>query len=371
MAHRETDARTGPGPRGTGGVRVPRARTAAPSSCTDDASLRVEACGICGTDVERARGTLPVRYPVIPGHEPVGVIEEIGPEAAARWGVGVGDRVAVDPFLPCGTCRDCLGGAYELCHGWPGVRSYGSFPITNAPGLWGGFANPPLPASERDRVPRAGPRPGRRRHALQPVWAWACAGASRRRAPRSGRRRDSWGAASVVSRACSRRRPPAQRRSRLPGLPADAHKLARAGARRRPHRRGRHRRPRRRGVRGHGRPGASTSSSTSRRTPRAPPATRSASCGWGGTIVYGGLKGAPVDGFPLDDVALKGAPRRRRARCRRRRVPHRHRPDRRGLGACGARLQTHRFGLDDAVHAIQVLAGEVPGEHPVNVVVEP
>ena len=46
----------------------------------DDALLRVEACGICGSDYEQYEGALPVQYPVIPGHEPVGVIEEIGDE---------------------------------------------------------------------------------------------------------------------------------------------------------------------------------------------------------------------------------------------------------------------------------------------------
>ena len=40
------------------------------------------------------------------------MIEEIGDSAARRWGVQPGDRVAVEPFLPCGTCPVCLGGRY-------------------------------------------------------------------------------------------------------------------------------------------------------------------------------------------------------------------------------------------------------------------
>ncbi len=52
----------------------------------EDALLRVEACGICGSDYEQYAGALPAPFPVIPGHEPVGVIDEIGDVAAGRWG---------------------------------------------------------------------------------------------------------------------------------------------------------------------------------------------------------------------------------------------------------------------------------------------
>src|SRR5438876_7591782 len=62
----------------------------------DSGLLRVEACGICGSDAEQYAGVLPVRLPVVPGHEPLGVIERIGDRAAKRWGVDVGDRVAVE-----------------------------------------------------------------------------------------------------------------------------------------------------------------------------------------------------------------------------------------------------------------------------------
>src|SRR3546814_3144240 len=53
----------------------------------DDALLRVEACGLCGTDHEQYSGQLHPGHPFIPGHEAVGVIEQIGPVAAQRWGV--------------------------------------------------------------------------------------------------------------------------------------------------------------------------------------------------------------------------------------------------------------------------------------------
>jgi D-arabinose 1-dehydrogenase-like Zn-dependent alcohol dehydrogenase len=60
------------------------------------ALLRIEACGICGSDAEQYAGVIPVRMPLIPGHEPLGIIEQIGDRAARRWGVNVGDRVAVE-----------------------------------------------------------------------------------------------------------------------------------------------------------------------------------------------------------------------------------------------------------------------------------
>ncbi|WP_374570913.1 alcohol dehydrogenase catalytic domain-containing protein [Phenylobacterium sp. J426] len=52
----------------------------------DSAILRIEACGICGSDYEQFEGVLKTPMPVIPGHEPVGIIEAIGDKAARRWG---------------------------------------------------------------------------------------------------------------------------------------------------------------------------------------------------------------------------------------------------------------------------------------------
>jgi threonine dehydrogenase-like Zn-dependent dehydrogenase len=113
----------------------------------DDALLRVEACGICGSDYEQYEGVLRAQYPLIPGHEPVGVIEAIGPEASRRWGVRAGDRVAVESLLPCGHCAECIQGRYGLCRGGDGVSVFGFRPVTLPPALWGGYAeNMYLPA---------------------------------------------------------------------------------------------------------------------------------------------------------------------------------------------------------------------------------
>ena len=112
----------------------------------DEALLRVEACGLCGSDVEQYRGAFVekgiVTYPLIPGHEPIGVIEEIGAEASRAWGVGKGDRVAVEPHLSCGLCPACLRGDMHLCKRVrpTGLPAYGFLPRDAGFGLSGGYA---------------------------------------------------------------------------------------------------------------------------------------------------------------------------------------------------------------------------------------
>jgi threonine dehydrogenase-like Zn-dependent dehydrogenase len=103
----------------------------------ESALLRVEACGICGSDYEQYEGLLRTPMPVIPGHEPLGVIEKIGDAAARRWGVDVGDRVAVETMLSCRFCSECLGGRYHLCRE---RRIYSYIPLAEPPGLWGAYA---------------------------------------------------------------------------------------------------------------------------------------------------------------------------------------------------------------------------------------
>ena len=103
----------------------------------DGAILRLEACGICGSDYEQFEGVLRTPMQVIPGHEPLGRIAKIGDRAAARWGVDVGDRVAVETMLSCRHCEPCLSGSYHLCDT---RRIYSYIPLTEPPGLWGGYS---------------------------------------------------------------------------------------------------------------------------------------------------------------------------------------------------------------------------------------
>jgi threonine dehydrogenase-like Zn-dependent dehydrogenase len=114
---------------------------AIPRIGTDDAVLRVEACGLCGTDYEQWLGHMKDwggGMPIIPGHEIMGHIEQIGPAAARRWNVKEGDRVAIEPIIPCGHCEDCVQGNYTRCQSDLGYGLYQSTAVP--PYLWGGYA---------------------------------------------------------------------------------------------------------------------------------------------------------------------------------------------------------------------------------------
>jgi len=85
----------------------------APRAAADEALVRVEAIGICGSDVHSFHGEHPfVTYPVWPGHELVGTVEAVG-EGVDLGLVGI--RVALEPSLPCGHCARCAEGRYNIC----------------------------------------------------------------------------------------------------------------------------------------------------------------------------------------------------------------------------------------------------------------
>ncbi len=82
--------------------------------------VRVDACGVCGTDVHIVDGEFPpTPYPIIPGHEFSGELVDLGPTPPD--GLSVGDRVAVDPSLFCGRCDDCRRGRGNLCLNWGAI----------------------------------------------------------------------------------------------------------------------------------------------------------------------------------------------------------------------------------------------------------
>jgi threonine dehydrogenase-like Zn-dependent dehydrogenase len=112
-----------------------------PAIDDESALLRVEACGICGSDAEQYQGVLPVELPLVPGHEPLGTIEAIGDRAAKRWGVDVGDRVAVESLIRCGFCEACRAGRYQSCRGRGRMFGHGYVPLSRPPGLWGAYAD--------------------------------------------------------------------------------------------------------------------------------------------------------------------------------------------------------------------------------------
>ncbi|THV15827.1 zinc-dependent alcohol dehydrogenase family protein [Rhizobium rhizophilum] len=84
------------------------------------AMIRIRASGLCHTDIDVLHGRYGASaFPVIPGHEYAG---EIAAVAADVKGFGAGDRVAVDPNLPCGTCPSCRRGLTNLCKD---LKAYG------------------------------------------------------------------------------------------------------------------------------------------------------------------------------------------------------------------------------------------------------
>ena len=111
-----------------------------PEHGDDDAVLRVEACGLCGTDHEQYTGHLRGGFAFVPGHETVGVVERIGDTASQRWGVATGDRVAVEVFQSCRGCDACRTGSYQRCERHGLADMYGYIPVDKPPGLWGGYA---------------------------------------------------------------------------------------------------------------------------------------------------------------------------------------------------------------------------------------
>ena len=88
-----------------------------------EAVIRVTLTTICGTDLHILRGEYPVKPGLIIGHEPVGIIHELGVGVS---GYEVGDRVLVGAITPCGQCQDCLRGDLAQCGGPIGGWRFGN-----------------------------------------------------------------------------------------------------------------------------------------------------------------------------------------------------------------------------------------------------
>jgi alcohol dehydrogenase len=111
---------------GPGDIRideVPR-----PTPGPGEAVIRVTLTTICGTDVHILKGEYPVTPGTIVGHEPVGVIDELG---AGVTGYEVGDRVLVGAITPCGQCHACLSGNLSQCGHGSGYEAIGGWRFGN------------------------------------------------------------------------------------------------------------------------------------------------------------------------------------------------------------------------------------------------
>jgi threonine dehydrogenase-like Zn-dependent dehydrogenase len=342
-----------------------------PTTGADDGLLRVEANGICGSDVETFRGHLGGPRPAfIPGHEPLGIIEEIGDRAAERWGVQPGDRVAVEVIVPCRACQDCLTGRYQFCRN----RKYGHgvTGIDTPPALWGGLAEYMYisPTSVLHKMDKTLPAElAAMYNSLGAGVRWAChlggvglgdtvlvLGAGQR------------GIAAVVAARAA-----GAGTIIITGLEADAHKLAVAREFGADHTVV---------VDGDGVQdivarveeitGGEMADVVLELTPLAagPVSDALLAARRGGTVVLAGLKGNKE--IPLrTDLIINRALTVRGA----------FGVDAKGMADAIAliesrrfpleRMHTHTFGLSDAALAIETLGGDVPGEHAIHVSVHP
>src|SRR6201996_7201807 len=120
-----------------------------PVPAADQIVVRVECCGICGTDLHILAGEFPpTPYPITPGHEFAGIVAARG--ATSKPALPVGARVAVDPSLYCGYCRRCRAGRDNLCENWAAIgdtvngafAEYVAVPAVNAHRLPDGVDGP-------------------------------------------------------------------------------------------------------------------------------------------------------------------------------------------------------------------------------------
>ena len=143
--------------------RVPR-----PKVPPRAALIRIDSCGVCGTDLHILKGhwPKPLPWPITLGHELTGVIDEIGPELTTDFmgqPLSVGARVMLPPLMPCGECYYCVHYPARANKCLNPVY-YGRYlPFSKPPHLWGGWAEmvyvdlEMLPGTKIYRLPEALP----------------------------------------------------------------------------------------------------------------------------------------------------------------------------------------------------------------------
>lgn len=99
-----------------------------PKAGPNQAVIRITLTTICGTDLHIVRGEYPVRPGLVIGHEPVGVIVDLGPGVIGHQ---LGERVLVGAITPCGQCRGCLSGDLSQCGHGEGYEALGGWRFGN------------------------------------------------------------------------------------------------------------------------------------------------------------------------------------------------------------------------------------------------
>lgn len=114
--------------RGVGDVAVEERPV--PQPAADEALVRIGSVGVCGSDVhyyEAGRiGPYVVERPLVLGHEAGGVVVSVGARVS---GLAPGDRVSLEPGVPCRACNNCLAGRYNLC---PDIAFFATPPYDGA-----------------------------------------------------------------------------------------------------------------------------------------------------------------------------------------------------------------------------------------------
>ena len=114
--------------RGVGQVAVEE--RSVPEPAADEVLIKVGSVGVCGSDVhyfEHGRiGPYVVDSPLVLGHEAGGVVIGVGAEVTS---LQVGQRVSIEPGVPCRSCQQCLAGHYKLC---PDIRFFATPPYDGA-----------------------------------------------------------------------------------------------------------------------------------------------------------------------------------------------------------------------------------------------
>jgi|tagenome__1003787_1003787.scaffolds.fasta_scaffold20735756_1 D-arabinitol dehydrogenase (NADP+) len=105
----------------------------APQAAPGEVRIKVDQVGVCGTDLHIHEGDFNAVFPLIPGHELVGVVDQVG-DGVTR--LRLGEQVSVNPNVYCGHCEYCLAGRLILCEN---LKGYGS----NFPGFFADYVTVP------------------------------------------------------------------------------------------------------------------------------------------------------------------------------------------------------------------------------------
>ncbi|MCH9011050.1 MAG: alcohol dehydrogenase catalytic domain-containing protein [Chloroflexi bacterium] len=97
---------------GSKGATVSLETVIVPDPGPDEALIRIQACGVCHTDLHYRQGAINDEFPFLLGHEAAGVVEKVGGNVS---NVASGDYVIIAWRAPCGTCRSCLRGRPWYC----------------------------------------------------------------------------------------------------------------------------------------------------------------------------------------------------------------------------------------------------------------